>query len=340
MTLTGSWLVAVMVAAVLGAPSDSPSQKTTAPLETKSGTSQPAVPGTEDPSLTYGGRTFDQWRHLVSTDLEAETRAKAYSAFGAFARHGMATEAVATIRQALATEQTPVALQAAYGALVSAGDAGVPVILDEIRHRDRVHRWATVEAMGKGYNPKLSAAVPALIEVLQKDDPKLRELACIALEHIVAATHQDFKKAGTDVPAQGSAEGDAVAGQVASALGAALKDPEPSVRLAAATSLGHLGPSAKAAAPCVVEYTKGAFARTKAGRQAAVERARTGQRPVTRPRVSNYDELMAGVVALGSLGEAARGAEALLTEIKRDEVSRTFPSFVDNALEAIQAGPH
>jgi hypothetical protein len=331
-------MLSATVMMVLSAPNEASSQKATKP-----NTPEPAHAGIGDRALTFGGRTFDDWRKLVSTDLDPETRAKAYSALGAFASHGKAAEAVSAISQALPREQMRVAVEAAYGALVSAGDQGTTILVQGIRHQDGLHRHVALEVLGRGYSKKMSGTAPAVMEALQKGDTESRRLACRALEHIVVAEDVAFALEGTPkedrtvAPIRVPQEPSATVASVALALGQSLKDADASVRIAAATSLEHIGPKAKAAVPSLIEYTRAAFVRIKTGEHAAVERLKTRRSQRTSFPLSNFQELTQGLAAIGSMGPAASAAVPLLTEIKSDERFHNLSDPLENVLDAIQA---
>ena len=231
--------------------------------------------------VTYGGRTLDEWQRLVCTDLEPESRAKAFAAFRAFAAQGKSAEAVAAIRAGLAIDQPAVAVQAAYDAVLKTSHDGEDLLVLGIGHQKLEHRRAAVRAAGIDYCSRKAVLLP-LIKAIRDEDVEVRSLACTALEHMAIAAEREPQDGTTSTkPPPGTPT--ATTNGVVTAMSPALKDADASVRIAAAKSLGHLGPKAKAAVPDLVAFTQAALEDFENRRQAAMGksgRAEASLRPV------------------------------------------------------------
>ncbi len=109
------------------------------PIDVRIVEKEPAQPKT---SFQYGGKSFDDWRKLLLTDLEPDTRVKAIKALGAFgpATGNAKMVAAAIAEAALKTDVPEEALSgnnfifqnAACSALAGLGEAGVPVLESEL----------------------------------------------------------------------------------------------------------------------------------------------------------------------------------------------------------------
>ena len=117
-------------------------------------------------------------------------------------------------------------------ALMDAGAAGVPALIEMLQGPDPVHR-ATAASTLYGMGGRGKAAVPALAVLLADPAQEIRVAAAMALENM-----------GPD------------AAEAVPALIKALKDKEGIVRQRAAITLGNIGPAARDAVPALSEAAK------------------------------------------------------------------------------------
>ncbi len=120
------------------------------------------------------------------------------------------------MKQALEEENTdPSVVVPALTALADAGDAGIAVLIDELKN-NKTQYWASIALASAG--PKAKAAAPELTRLAESKQPALRMQAIMALGEI-----------GPDAKA------------VAPTLIKSLSDSENSVRYAAAYAIGKIG---------------------------------------------------------------------------------------------------
>jgi HEAT repeat protein len=195
-----------------------------------------ALPAKEE--LRYDGKSFDQWRTRLLTDLKPQKRVEAITALTAFGLNHYGEEATKAIllmltsytddARSITDHYDPVEF-AARDACRLMGAAAVPALRDELKGANKNVRkfcCGALECMQKD----AAAAVPDLIAAAKDGDAEVRKAAVEALGVI------DRKAPG-----------------VVAALTRALKDGEDDIRCAALCSLKETGPDAKSAAPSVVQ---------------------------------------------------------------------------------------
>jgi len=250
----------------------------------------PAKRNVPKEKLRYAERSFDEWRQVLATDLDLETRKKAIEALGALGAGGYGEEAVSEIVEALKPGDSQTVAQAASSALGKIGPPAVPALVRLLKDERPLVRGSAADALSRFYTPAKAKsalpAVPALVEATRDEDTAVRSQACQALGTIMARvqTPQAVKL-------------------VVPALSNALKDDVAEVRVSAARALGGIGPSAAPAVPALI---------------AAIEASRptgwqTGPGGVTRsPR--RDETFQCAIEALGAIGPAAKAAIPVLTE--------------------------
>jgi hypothetical protein len=154
-------------------------------------------------ALRYDGRSFQQWKAELTTELMPERRAEAIRAFTAFAAHGYGKEAtqaivevmrlydVTTIRpdkpigrlkQAAIDAFTPRTADRSDWDAIDPDDA-VPVLVDELDHgttNGRLFACRVLELLGTEAKPALDSLAWV---VLTHNDARVRQSASVALAH-------------------------------------------------------------------------------------------------------------------------------------------------------------
>jgi hypothetical protein len=154
---------------------------TAASEKSDASTDASAKPSRQKRTVSYGGKSFDEWRTELLTDLEPETRVKALTALGAFGANGYAEEAAAAIGEVLKGEEAGdnhLVASAAFQALARCGAAAVPVLETQLG-RDRV-RGDAVSAL-VNLAGSTDAVVPALLKIGDDSDSNRRGSAFKAL---------------------------------------------------------------------------------------------------------------------------------------------------------------
>jgi HEAT repeat protein len=272
----------------------------------------PAAPAAKETipreKLRYGGLGFDEWKELITTDLDPETRAKACNAFAAFGLNGYPGEAVAVIGAALETEREGRVRQAAYQALANVGAAGVPLLVEALRHGDTY--WAA-EALKKFTGParaKMAVpAIPALVEATHDQSTNVRRFACQALGNIVAGD-QSKRSVELAVPA--------LIERLKEKFDDRARPFDRGAQESAIVALGQIGPSAAAAVPALVEALQTNW--------------------LSRGRYPSGASPEQVIIALGQIGPAAKAAIPLLTEMAQKRTDK-LALRARQALEKIQA---
>jgi len=139
-------------------------------------------------TLRYGGKSFDEWRTTLMTDLKPETRVEAIKALSTFGVNGYGREAAAAIVEAVRgyDMERPDAddgkiLVAAQAALTKIGDESVPALVEELKKGKKRGRQFAAGTLLQGYGPEAKGAVPALAAAIKDEDKSTRDLAARAL---------------------------------------------------------------------------------------------------------------------------------------------------------------
>jgi RNA polymerase sigma factor (sigma-70 family) len=269
--------------------------------------------GTRPPAkemLRYGGKSFDDWRTVLMTDLKPETRAEAIKAMSAFGANGYGREATVAIVEAMRgydltwdDQETHVVLDAGQRGLGKIGAEALPVLVDELKKGEKNSRRFVLYAL-PGFYGGAKAAVPAVREALKDVDPDVRNWAITALLSI---------DDGTSV----------------TALADLMKDNDVSVRFHALEALSQFGPKAKAATPKLLEaVVKDAAPRCRRQALAALKFVKPDAKtvvPTLREALRDEDpDLRLNAISfLGELGPEAKEAVpdliAALKKVKDDK---------------------
>jgi beta-lactamase regulating signal transducer with metallopeptidase domain len=196
----------------------------------------PPAPGKR--ALRFGGKSFEQWRMELLTELKPQVQVEGIKALTAFGTNGYAEEAIRAILAVMKgytngirerdDRDVQAVTEAALGACRKLGAAAEPVLREALHSPSSIIRRFAVSGL---LVPRAQGAVPELLSLLSDADPGVREIAIIAVNRI-------------DAKAKGAVE----------LFLKALKDPEVNVRIAAASALGDSG--AKSAAPSLVRALK------------------------------------------------------------------------------------
>jgi HEAT repeat protein/beta-lactamase regulating signal transducer with metallopeptidase domain len=266
-----------------------------------------AVPRKE--ALRYGGKSFEQWREGVLTELDPTTRVKGIKAFGAFGSNGHGAEAVQAILDVVKAYDwntpDPDELEAAKGACRKIGAAAVPVLQKGLKDpRKNVREFAVIALGDMGYRAK--AAGPALIEMMRDEDLSIRVAAIDAVASVDETT-EGF------VPA----------------LSAALKDKAAGVRQRAASILSAIGPGAKAAVPALVEALEDSDLSVRREAVNSLSRIAPGDAslvPALAARVKADDHRSVRILVIryfGEMGPKAKAAVPALIEALKDNETQS-----------------
>lgn len=203
----------------------------------------PPKPGSSTGTLSYGNKTFAEWRGMLVSDLKPEVRIEAIKALSAFGANGYGKEAAEAIIEVMrgydpaGGDDRPV-IDAAYSAFRKIGPEGVPVLLDELKHGKRNGRRFAIIALAFTDAASSKAVAPAILEAIKDEDSFVRHQAVMNV------------KTGSIDPKR----------QV-TALTEALTDEDPNIRNAAVGRLSQMGQDAKSALPALI----GALKDQKAG---------------------------------------------------------------------------
>jgi HEAT repeat protein/protein involved in polysaccharide export with SLBB domain len=198
-------------------------------------------PSARKDALRFGGKSFEQWRTELTTELDPGVRVKGIKALSAFGSNGYGSEAVRAIldvmkgydSNALIDQDDDLKVfEAARTACNKIGAAGVPALQKGLKDPGKNVRKFAVLALGY-MGSTARAAAPDLITMIRDEDPSVRYDA-------IQAVDRTDNKVKSYVPA----------------LAAALKDQQARVRERAALALGRIGPGARPAVPALVEALK------------------------------------------------------------------------------------
>jgi len=230
-------------------------------------------------SLRYDGKSFDEWRTYLTTELKPGLRIEGLKAMGTFGVNGYAEEAASVILEVVkgydpwsGNVDDGKVTSGANLAIHRIGQAALPSLIRALKGRDgqKARRFAvqilTASSSGGPLWPEMKAVVPALIEAASDDDARLRGRAITALstidpddERVVAA----LIKATRDKDLFVCDQAIRFLGKVRRhrnrtipVLIAALKDDRARVRSTAADTLGHIGSGAQNAVPALIEAMK------------------------------------------------------------------------------------
>jgi beta-lactamase regulating signal transducer with metallopeptidase domain len=160
--------------------------------EDKKAADAPAA--TEEPAgavkkeaLRYGGKSFDQWRTELVTELKPDIRIDGIKALREFGANGYGPEATASILQVMqgydiqgGNKDDAEVFQAGIEAVRKIGKPAVTVLIGGLRGENRNGRRFAATALDQvGLDAR--SAVPALIKAMRDEDAYVREKAADAV---------------------------------------------------------------------------------------------------------------------------------------------------------------
>jgi beta-lactamase regulating signal transducer with metallopeptidase domain/HEAT repeat protein len=225
-----------------------PSSTASPPADKKAGAWQPVPTFGEKAQLKFAGRAFWQWETVLMTELDPKMRTEALDAlgrFGAFGYEQEASDAIAKflskgrlIRSDEGDQKVEEAAQAAFSRI---GPPALKTALELLKDKSpEVRRLATeiVSALLRDVAEPKPSTLEALAEATNDRDEHVRLAALQALSHTFGRTKGVYR--------------DLLAPVVVKKL----QDDSPEMRLAAASFLGNLGPSAAGVVPALLAALK------------------------------------------------------------------------------------
>ena len=324
------------------------------------GAGEPAeAPRLPKEALRYGGKSFDEWRTLLLTELKPETRVEGIQALSAFGANGYGREAAAAIVEAVrgynpdtSDPRDQAVQEAAQVGLAKIGAEAVPVVVGELKSGGKNGRRFVLGALRVIAWPARAAA-PAVAEALKDRDPDIRLGAAQALGSIddEAKTVSAVAGAVTDDDQRVRYEAltvlvnwkDKAKRATPQLLTAAVKDDDVNCRKLAVEALGYIKPPARDLVPTLAEALKdkdptvrstaiGILAEMGPDAKEAVPALVEDFR-----KADNFNERVAIAQAFENMGPAAKAAVPALTDFLSGGGAREEPtgSAVRRALRKI-----
>jgi HEAT repeat protein len=260
--------------------------------------------------LRYAGKSFEQWRNDLLTELKPELRVDGIKALAMFGANGYGAEAMRAILEVIEgyeynprgmDEESNAIYQAAVSACFKMGESAVPVLREGLRSPNRNVRRFAVAGLGQVGGP---AAVPDILKFVPDKDAVMRLVAVEALRY------RNSKGLGVE-----------------KALVGALKDENSQVREVAASALGGTG--TKAAIPALVEALKDSDRSVRVvamGSLQQLDGIQTSIAPALAPLLGDDDRNLreTASVFLTRMGPGARDAVPALIAVlqKKDSDAR------------------
>jgi RNA polymerase sigma factor (sigma-70 family) len=161
-----------------------------APPRAAEGDKHVEAPRPPKEALRYGGKSFDEWRTLLLTELKPDTRVEGIQALSAFGANGYGREAAAAVVDAVrgydpntSDQRDQGVLQAARAGVAKIGAEAVPVLVDELKIGGKNGRGFALGAL-RVIRSQARAAAPAVAEALKDRDPDIRIRAAGTLDSI------------------------------------------------------------------------------------------------------------------------------------------------------------
>jgi beta-lactamase regulating signal transducer with metallopeptidase domain/HEAT repeat protein len=245
-----------------------------------------ATPAQKKESLRYGGKSFDQWRVELATELKPELRIDGIKALSTFGANGYDEEAARAILEVvrgydLANRDADDSnvISAASRAMVKIGMPATWVLLETLKSERTSDRRFAVESL-REMKSSAKGAMPALLDRVTNDtDPFVRMGALDSLRHLDPdgeAFGQAFARAIKDEdlstrrhaaaiwapsprPPRSTSRGSRPSASPKSAIPSlleALKDPDPQMRDIALGALQRSNAEAKAVVPALSALLK------------------------------------------------------------------------------------
>lgn len=152
---------------------------------------QPAPEKHQPPreALRYAGKSFDEWRTALLTELSPAVRAEGIKAITAFGKNGYGKEAVAAIMEVMRgydvedlTDDQKV-IDAATLGIAKIGEDALPLLLQELKKGKPNSRLFAAHCLPY-FGSKAQAAIPDLAKALKDSNAFVRRQALSALQSI------------------------------------------------------------------------------------------------------------------------------------------------------------
>jgi beta-lactamase regulating signal transducer with metallopeptidase domain/HEAT repeat protein len=301
-------------------------------------------PAVKKEALRYGGKSFDQWRTELVTELKPDIRIDGIKALREFGANGYGPEATAAILQVMrgydingGNKDDVDVFQAGIEAVRKIGKPSVTPLIGGVRGDNRNGRRFAVNALGQ-LDSDAQAAAPALIKAMRDEDALVRENAANAVYRIqpeaqgfAAALAEMLKDDLPSLRANAASflgnlklsEGRAF---TVPALVAVLEDPDANVRLAAISALVNIKPPARELIPGVAKRLTDNFSTVQ--RQAfeiintygpEAKAAVPALIAIARDSSASIELRLQAIGALGQIGPNAREAVPVLKKLLEEK---------------------
>jgi HEAT repeat protein/beta-lactamase regulating signal transducer with metallopeptidase domain len=328
----------------------------------------PAPPAKEEPAgpvkkeaLRYGGKTFEQWRTELVTELKPEIRIDGIKALREFGANGYGPEATAAILQVMqgydvtaGNQDDGNVVNAGLEAVPKIGKPAVPVLIGGLQGENRNGRRFAAAALGR-LGADARPALPALIKAIRDEDPSIRHCAVLSVEGIQPDApgliealigllkDKDWESLRSHAAQYlGLTPSRPQMSLAVPALVEALHDENAQVRFEALTSLGRLRPEAPKVVPALAKLLHDADNSMRIQSMSML----SDYGPAAREAVPALVALLKdsglpgetrkqAVIALGVIGPDAKEAVPVLNQLLKDKDSREFEKTVINALNQI-----
>ncbi len=207
------------------------------PKEDRGGAPARPAAGFPKEALRYAGKSFDQWRTELITELKPAVRADGMKALAAFGVNGYGAEATRAILELMrgyeiyhVDADDRAVVNAAFDAIDKIGDPALPVLREGLKDNNRNVRRVAADVIANRHPGWATAAAPELLADLRDNDPYVRINAIRGVGAIKPRPKEYLP-----------------------ALLRLLKDPDVGVRYAAACQVTLIGPEARAAVPALLD---------------------------------------------------------------------------------------
>jgi beta-lactamase regulating signal transducer with metallopeptidase domain len=322
----------------------------------------PAPPAKEEPApavkkeaLRYGGKSFEQWRTELVTELKPDIRIDGIKALREFGANGYGPEATAAILQVMrgyditgGNKDDWDVFQAGYEAVHKIGKPAVTELISGLRGDSRNGRRFAATALA-GLDRDARPAVPALIKAMQDEDAYVHEKAADAVYRIqpdapgyAAALVEMLKdeqphlraKAARNLGNPKLPEGRAL---TVPALVEALDDSHPNVRAEALTALANIKPPAREVVAAVAKRLTDPYREAQqqafmliSGYGPEAKAAVPALIAIVQDTSAATDVRIRAAVALGQIGPNAKEAVPALKKLLDDKaLNPTFNAVVE-----------
>jgi HEAT repeat protein/beta-lactamase regulating signal transducer with metallopeptidase domain len=257
-------------------------------------------------ALRYGGKSFEQWRTELLTELKPAVRVDGMKALATFGANGYGAEATRAVLELMrgydtnsSDQEDRLVVAAAYDGVRKIGDAATPALREGLKDKNRnVRRFAAWALSGN--SAWAATALPELLAALRDSDPYVR---CDAVNTLGSVK----PRPKAYLPA----------------LLQRIKDEDSRVRNATIANLGNMGPAAREAVPALLDVLNNDEPPLRHSAIKSLVLIKPDAKTVLPALIRAVQEPGRGVEqeaaeALGALGPgAAEAVPALLTALKR-----------------------